>query len=84
MNGKLTVRKLGAPGGAWFFVLLLLVVIYLLSPGIYWAAVARGGATPNAETIRFLDSFYKPISWLSQWKPIGEFYGWYFRLCTGI
>lgn len=70
-------------GTFWVGLAVLAVVFYLLSPGIVWVAVGRGGWLLSPDTWEVLDVIFKPVEILSRWGPADRFYNWYSELCMG-
>ncbi|RBP43734.1 hypothetical protein DES53_105133 [Roseimicrobium gellanilyticum] len=67
----------------WAAVCTLVLLVYLLSPGLLVAASIRWGWKSNETMEKAVSIAYSPIGLLVKWHPAAEFYAWYFSLCSG-
>ena len=67
-------------GATWVSWSVVVIVLYLLSPGFFVAVYCRWGWDPPLPTLAI---FYSPVELLKKWEPADDFYTWYMELCAG-
>jgi hypothetical protein len=76
-------EKTTSTATTWTTVCTLVVLAYLLSPGLLATGAVRWGWKPNETVEKAVLVAYVPLGILVKWRPAAEFYAWYLSLCSG-
>lgn len=83
MSSREPDEKTASSASTWAIWSSVAILLYLLSPGVFLAAVIRGGWEPPPALEKPFTIIYSPIALLTKWKPVAHLYGSYLSWCAG-